>query len=70
MLSIQIDNPELEAELKQAFGSDPQSVVKAFADFVQARGLADDIQTSIAELEQGKALKSADVFTSIRARYE
>jgi hypothetical protein len=70
MLSIQIDNPELEAELKQAFGSDPQSVVKAFADFVQARRLADDIQTSIAELEQDKALKSADVFTSIRARYE
>ena len=70
MLSIQIDNPELEAELKQAFGSDPQSVVKAFADFVQAKRLADDIQTSIAELEQDKALKSADVFTSIRARYE
>jgi hypothetical protein len=70
MLSIQIDNPELEAELKQAFGSDPQSVVKAFADFVQVRRLADDIQTSIAELEQDKALKSADVFTSIRARYE
>ncbi|MCA1928817.1 hypothetical protein [Rheinheimera sp.] len=70
MLSIQIDNPELEAELKQAFGSNPQSVVKAFADFVQARRLADDIQTSIAELEQDKALKSADVFTSIRARYE
>lgn len=70
MLSIQIDNPELEAELKQAFGSNPQSVVKAFADFVQARRLADDIQTSIAELEQDKALKSADVFNSIRARYE
>lgn len=70
MLSIQIDNPELEAELKQAFGNNPQFVVKAFADFVQARRLADDIQTSIAELEQDKALKSADVFTFIRARYE
>lgn len=68
MLSIQIDNPELEAELKQAFGNNPQFVVKAFADFVQARRLADDIQTSIAE--QDKALKSADVFTFIRARYE
>ena len=70
MLSIQIDNPELEAELKQTFGSNPQSVVKAFADFVRARRLADDIQTSVAELEQGLALKSSDVFESIRARYE
>jgi hypothetical protein len=69
MLSIQIDNPELEAELKQAYGSNPQSVVKAFAEFVQARRLADDIQTSVTELEQGLALKSSDVFKSIRARY-
>ena len=29
MLSIQIDNPELEAELKQTFGNNPQSVAKA-----------------------------------------
>ncbi len=70
MLSIQIDNPELEADLKQTFGSDPQSVVKAFTEFVQARKLADDIQASITELEQGRALKSPDVFNSIRARYE
>lgn len=70
MLSIHIDNPELEAELKQAFGINPQSVAKAFADFVQARRLADDIQTSVTELEQCQALKSTDVFNSIRARYE
>jgi hypothetical protein len=70
MLSIQIDNPELEAELKQTFGNNPQSVAKAFAEFLQARRVADDIQISITELGQGQVLKSTDVFNSIRARYE
>ena len=70
MLSIHIDNPVLEAELKQAFGDNPQSVARAFAEFIQAKKISDDINISIAQLEQGQAIRSSEVFNSIRARYE
>ena len=70
MLNIQIDNPALEADLKQAFGDNPQSVARAFAEFVQAKRISDDIRVSVAQLEQGQVLDAVDVFNSIRARYE
>lgn len=70
MLNIQIDNPVLEADLKRTFGDNPQSVVRAFAEFVQSRKISDDINTSMAQLEQGQGIELADVFKSIRARYE
>ena len=70
MLNIQIDNPALEADLKQTFGDNPQSVARAFAEFVQTKRIGDDIKVSLSQLEQGHALPSADVFNSIRARYE
>ncbi|MDP5189548.1 hypothetical protein [Rheinheimera baltica] len=70
MINIQIDNPALEADLKQFFGDNPQSVAHAFAEFVQAKRIGDDIKVSLSQLEQGQALNSADVFNSIRARYE
>lgn len=70
MLNIQIDNPVLEADLKQAFGDNPQSVARAFAEFVQAKRIGDDIKESVTQLEQGQAIKSTEVFRSIRAKYE
>jgi len=70
MLNIQIDNPALEADLKQTFGDNPQSVARALAEFVQAKRISDDIRVSVAQLEQGQVLDSVDVFNSIRARYE
>jgi len=70
MLNIQIDNPVLEADLKQAFGDNPQSVARAFAEFVQAKRISDDIKESITQLEQGRALKAADVFSCIALSYK
>jgi hypothetical protein len=35
MLNIEINNPELEESLKQLYGNNKQSLVSAFADFVQ-----------------------------------
>ncbi|MEE2002120.1 hypothetical protein QWY20_11715 [Alkalimonas sp. MEB108] len=70
MLNIQIDNPVLEADLKRAFGDNPQSVARAFAEFVQARKISDDIKVSEAQLAQGQGIELADVFNNIRAKYE
>lgn len=70
MLNIQIDNPGLEADLKQTFGDNPQSVARAFAEFVQSKKISEDIKVSVAQLERGEEIEVADVFNSIRARYE
>jgi methionine synthase II (cobalamin-independent) len=70
MLSIQIDNPALEADLKQTFGDNPQSVARAFAEFIQAKKVSNDINISLAQLEQGQAVNFSEVFNSIRAKYE
>jgi len=70
MLNIQINNPILEAELKQTYGDSPQSVARAFAEFIQAKKISEDISVSVSQLEQGQGLNITDVFNSIRAKYE
>ena len=70
MLNIQIDNPDLEACIKQTYGDSNQSVVKAFADFVQEQSIKQDIEVSINELSQGNFATATSVFDSIRADYE
>lgn len=43
MLNIEIDNPELEENLKQLFGNNQQSIARAFAEFVQQRKIKQDL---------------------------
>ena len=70
MLTIEIDNPELEENLKQLFGNNKQSVVEAFADFIQQRNIKKDIGISIQQLDAGEAIPLHDVMQSIRKQYE
>jgi hypothetical protein len=65
MLNIVIDNPELEANLQQLFGNNQQSLVSAFAEFVQQRKIKQDIGVSIAELEAGEGLSLRETMQSI-----
>lgn len=70
MLNIEIDNPELEENLKQLFGSNQQSIARAFAEFVQQRKIKQDIVVSIAQLEAGEGLSLRETMQSIRQKYE
>jgi hypothetical protein len=70
MLNIQIDNPELEACIKQTYGESNQSVAKAFADFVQTQSIKQDIEASIDALARCDGTLTATVFNRIRAAYE
>ena len=70
MLNIEINNPELEESLKQFYGNNKQSLVTAFADFVQQRNIKQDIGISISQLDAGEALPLQDVMQALRKKYE
>jgi hypothetical protein len=70
MLNIEINNSELEENLKQLYGNNKQSIVTAFADFVQQRKIKQDIGISISQLDAGEALPLQDVMQALRKKYE
>lgn len=43
MLNIEIDNPELEENLKQLFGNNQQSIASDFAEFMQQRKIKQNL---------------------------
>ena len=70
MLNIEINNPELEESLKQLYGNNKQSLVTAFADFVQQRKIKQDIGISISQLDAGEAMPLQDVMQALPKKYE
>lgn len=70
MLNIQIDNPELEQSIKQAYGSDSNSIARAFTEFVQQQKIRQDIKVSIEQFDAGEGVPLASVMGEIRAKYE
>ncbi len=70
MLSIQIDNPELEKNIKQAYGDDTRSIARAFVEFIQQQKIKQDIGISIEQLESGEGIAFSDVMKDIRTKYE
>jgi len=55
MLNIQIDNPELEENIKQTYGDDVQSMASAFGEFIKQQRIRQDIAVSIKQLDAGEA---------------
>ena len=70
MLNIEIDNPELEENLKQLFGNNQQSIARAFAEFVQQRNIKQDIGVSIAQLDAGEGAPLHQAMQAVRRKYE
>jgi len=70
MLTIEIDNPELEENLKQTYGDDNQSVKQAFIDFLQTQQVKQDVAIAMNEFSQDKALPMSTVFETIRVQYQ
>lgn len=70
MLSIQIDNPELEKSIRQVFGGNEDLISSAFVEFVQLQKVKQDIGISIRQLDAGNAKSLKHVMRDIRAKYE
>ena len=70
MLNIQINNPELEESIKQAYGDDTQSIANAFAEFIKQQRIRQDIAVSVQQLDAGEGVGMVEVMESIRSEYE
>lgn len=70
MLNIEIDNPEIENNLKEIFGDNSATIAKAFIEFIQQQKNKQDIGISIKELDDGKGIDLADVIEEIASKYE
>ena len=70
MLSIQIDNPELEKSLEQVFGGNEDLISNAFVEFVQLQKVKQDVGISIKQLDAGNVKSLKNVMMDIRAEYE
>lgn len=70
MLTIQIDNPELERNIKNTYGEDTKSIAKAFYEFIQQQKIKQDIGISIEQLNYGKGIPLDDVMKNIRIKFE
>jgi len=70
MLNIQINNPELEKNIKQTYGDDVQSIANAFGEFIKQQRIRQDIAVSIKQLDAGEGIPLAEVMEGIRSKYE
>ena len=70
VLNLQINNPKLENDLKETYGSDAQSIGKAFLEFIQQQKIKQDIGISIEQLDQGKVISMEETIQNIRAKYK
>jgi hypothetical protein len=70
MISITIDNPEVEQILHQTYGNNHNRLINEFSQFIQTRIIKEDIKISIQQLEQGKAVNFTDAFKQVKQRYK
>ncbi|MEW5992840.1 MAG: hypothetical protein AB1744_00395 [Candidatus Zixiibacteriota bacterium] len=70
MLNIRIDNPEIEKSIRQTYGEDPNTIAKAFFEFIKQQRNKQDIGISIEELRDGKGIPLGDVIRDISSKYE
>ena len=70
MLSIQIDDQELEKSIKQVFGGNDDLIGSAFVEFIQLQKVKQDVAISIKQLDAGNAKSFKNVMRDVRVKYE
>ena len=70
MLTIKIDDPDLERSIRQAYGDNSRLLVDAFVEFLRQQGVREDIGVSIEQLDSGSGIPLAQVMAEIRGKYE
>jgi hypothetical protein len=69
MISITIDNPDIEQILQQTYGTNYNRLVQEFSQFIQSAKIKDDINISLQQLERGEGIKFKDAFSQVKEKY-
>ena len=70
MLSIQINDPELESDLMQTYGNNKQSVIDAFSQFIKQQKIINDVSISKKQIINGEIIDIDTVFNSVSEKYK
>ena len=69
MLTITIDDPDLERSIRQAYGDNSRLLVDAFVEFLRQQRVREDIGVSIEQLDSGSGIPLAQVMAEIRRKF-
>jgi hypothetical protein len=69
MLTIQINNDELEQDILQTYGNNMQSITDAFAQFIKQQRIKNDVIISKKQAINGDVVELDKVINDICAKY-
>ena len=69
MLSIQLNNPELEGFIRDEYRDDESALLSQFVDFLRLQKIKNEVKTSTEELDRDEFVGLDEAFKSATAKY-
>lgn len=69
MLSIQLNNPELESFIQNEYRGDENSLMQQFVEFLRFQKIKSEVETSIEELDRDEFIGIDEAFEMATAKY-
>ena len=69
MLSIRIDNPELEGFIQDEYKGDDGSLVRQFVEFLKLQKIKSEVKVSLDELDTDDIVEFDEAFKQATAKY-
>ena len=69
MLSIRIDNPELEGFIQDEYKGDDGSLVWQFVEFLKLQKIKSEVKASLDELDNDDIVEFDEAFKQATAKY-
>jgi len=69
MLSIQLNNPELESFIQDEYRGDENTLMRQFVEFLRFQKIKNEIKTSIEELDRDEFIGLDEAFEMATAKH-
>ena len=69
MLSIQLNNPELESFIQNEYRGDENSLMNQFVEFLRFQKIKSEVKTSIEEFDRDEFIGIDEAFGMATAKY-
>lgn len=69
MLSIQLNNPELERFIQDEYRGDENILMRQFVEFLKFQKIKNEVKTSIEELDRDEFVGHDEAFEMATAKY-
>ena len=69
MLSIRIDNPELEGFIDDEYSGDEGSLMRQFVEFLKLQKIKSEVKASLDEIENDDIVEFDEAFKQATSKY-